>query len=117
MPPVDITVDLTAELLNQVKKAASALGHTVVSIQGEAGKISLVVKDPKNPSANQFSVVLDNDNKNKDSFDLQFLINNIKVINEDYKVEISQKLISKWSTPNIDIEYYIALEKTSTYGG
>ena len=51
---------------------------------------------------------------NTTSFNFDFLINNLKVVSDEYNVSLSSKLISKWE--GSDITYYIALEKTSNYG-
>ena len=42
-------------------------------------------------------------------------VNNLKVIDEDFHVAISSKLISQFTSTQSDIEYFIALEKSSTY--
>jgi hypothetical protein len=115
MPQSDLTVNITSELLTQVRKAAGVLGHSIVSLKGEDGTVTLSVVDPKNSSANTFSVVLDENNSQHGSFDLQFLINNLKVLPGDYEVNISSKLISHWKNETIPVQYYIALEKTSTF--
>jgi hypothetical protein len=115
MPQSDLTVNITSELLTQVRKAAGVLGHSIVSLKGEDGTVTLSVVDPKNSSANTFSVVLDENNSQHGSFDLQFLINNLKVLPGDYVVNISSKLISHWKNETIPVQYYIALEKTSTF--
>jgi hypothetical protein len=115
MPNADVTVEVTADSLNKIRKAGGALGHSVVSITGKDGVISLAVLDPKNPTANSFSIVIDDNNASKASFDLQFLISNLKVIAGNYVVEISSKLISHWKNQSVAVEYFIALEKTSTF--
>ena len=115
MPSADLVVHIGSDLLAQIRKAAGVLGHTIVSISGDAGAITLSVVDPKNSTANSFSVVLDDANDNKNNFDLQFLIANLKVIPGDYEVKISSKLISHWTNTSSPINYYIALEKTSSY--
>ena len=115
MPQSDLTVNITSELHSQVRKAAGVLGHSIVSLKGEDGTVTLSVVDPKNSSANTFSVVLDENNSQHGSFDLQFLINNLKVLPGDYVVNISSKLISHWKNENTPVQYYIALEKTSTF--
>ena len=115
MPAADVTVSIGSDLLGQIRKAAGVLGHTIVSIGGEDGVITLSVVDPKNATANTFSVVLDDANANISTFDLQFLIANLKVIPGDYQVNISSKLISHWTNNSAPINYYIALEKTSSY--
>lgn len=115
MPSPDLTVTISADVLTQVRKAASVLGHTIVSIQGDAGKVTLAVVDPKNSAANSFSIVIDDANSQTAKFDLQFLISNLKVVPGDYTVEISSKLISAWTNSASPVKYYIALEKSSTF--
>ena len=44
-------------------------------------------------------------------------INNLKLIGGDYKVDVSSRLISQFKNQDVDVTYYIALEKSSTYGG
>lgn len=115
MPPSDVEVTITEEILKQITKAASTFGNTVASIRNKNGNIVLSVIDPKNSSSNVYSITLEEKTDNEDSFDLQFLISNIKVIPGSYKVSISRKLISHWAHDTDPIEYYIALEKTSSY--
>ena len=43
-------------------------------------------------------------------------VGNLKVVNEDFEVSISSKLISQFKSKQSAIEYFIALEKSSTYG-
>lgn len=115
MPAADVSVTVTADQLSQVRKAAAVLGHSVVSIAGKDGAVSLSVTDNKNSSANTFDMVVDEDNDCKSEFDFQFLISNIRVINGDYSVDVSSKFISRWENTAAPIEYYIALEKSSTF--
>jgi len=116
MPDADVTVTITDEQLNQIRKAAGTLGHNIVSLSSSGESIILSIVDPKNSSANTFSITLDEKNESVlEEFDFQFLISNLKVINGDYTVKISSKLISQWINKTADVKYYIALEKTSTY--
>jgi len=43
-------------------------------------------------------------------------ISNLKLLDGDYDVQISSKLISKWINKSKPVTYYIALEKSSTFG-
>lgn len=115
MPSADLKVEISEDVLNQIRKAASVLGNTVASIKKENGSIVLSVVDPKNVTANTFSIVLQDTTDNTAEFDLQFLIGNLKVVPGNYDVAISSRLISHWAHTTDSIEYYIALEKTSTY--
>jgi hypothetical protein len=115
MPSADLAVTITGDILTQIRKAAGVLGHSIVSIQGKNGTVTLSVVDPKNSASNTFSVVIDESNDQTGSFDLQFLISNLKVILGDYEVKISSKLISHWKHVSADVNYHIALEKSSTF--
>lgn len=115
MPSSDLNVVITADMLTQVRKAAGVLGHSVLSICGDSGLVTLAVIDPKNSAANSFSVVIDDSNSQVSNFDLQFLIANLKVIPGDYDVKISAKRISHWTHKTIPVQYYIALEEASTF--
>jgi len=127
MPDCNFEFEFTAEQIGQIKKAASALGHPVlsVSIKEDNEKsetwVEAKVCDPNNPTANTFTLdIVSNMNFNGDvsermGNEYQFLISNLKLINgQNYKVQISNKLISSWKCPVA--EYWIALEKTSTIG-
>jgi hypothetical protein len=115
MPGADLTVTISSDILTQIRKAAGVLKHSIVSIQGDKGTVTLSVVDPKNSAANTFSVVIDESNPQTNSFDLQFLISNLKVIPGDYTVKISSKLISHWTHAAAPVNYYIALEKSSVF--
>lgn len=115
MPAADLTVSISGEILTQIRKAAGVLGHSIVTIQGNQGTVTLSVVDPKNSASNTFSVVIDESNSQVGSFDLQFLISNLKVIPGDYEVKISSKLISHWQHSSAPVNYYIALEKSSSF--
>ena len=115
MPSVDVTVSFSKAQLGQLRKAAAVLGQSVLSIVGNSGKITARISDPKNSSANSFELLLDSSNDNTDSFDFHILIANLKLLNGDYSVELSKRFISHWTHASAGVQYYIALEKTSTF--
>jgi hypothetical protein len=115
MPPIDVSFTLKKETLDNLRKASSTLGHKILSFEGTTGgKITAVILDPADASANSFSLTLDE--KSDSDFSFHFLISNLKLLEGDYKVEISKKLISHWVNTNNTIEYWLALEKTSKVG-
>ena len=120
MPSTDVTVKLTNDLLGKVRKAAGVLGHSVVALKGTrrtyttSGSLSLVVLDPKDTSANTYTVALAEKHTLDKDFSFEFLIDNLKVLSGDYTVAVSSKLISEWTHADFKVNYFIALEKTST---
>ena len=69
--------------------------------------------DTQNDSTDTFHVNL-NDSSDK-SFRFVFKIENLKMVPGDYDVEISSKGIARFSQNKL--QYWIATESSSTYGG
>lgn len=115
MPTADLTIKITSDVLTQLRKAGAALGNTIISITREGKKIVLSAINPKNVTANTFSITLDEETDSKADFDFQFSIANIKIIPGNYEVNISSKLISNWKNENDELEYFIALETASKF--
>ena len=115
MPDGDVKFTLDNDTLNRLKKAASALGHGEVSITGKNGVLSLSVVESQNSTSNAFSIDIDGDFGDA-AFNFIMSIANLKILPGDYNVNISSKLISQFSHKDLNVQYWIALEKTSTYG-
>lgn len=116
MPESEVKFTLDTDTLSKVKRAAAALGHDEISITPTTGAIRLSVVDTKDSTSNAFSIDVEGDYPEGVDFNFILNVGNLKVINEDFEVEISSKLISHFTSKQSAIEYYIALEKTSTYG-
>ena len=117
MPDCEFGIELSEDLLNQIKKASAVLGHSELVLSGDNGVVTASVLDEKDSTANTFSLEIDDDNECKNTFSFVININNLKLLAGDYFVSISSKLISNWSNTSRDgsINYFIALEKTSEF--
>jgi len=93
-------------------KAAAIYQLPDFCVVGEAGVVKLVVTDKKNDTSNDVSVIVA---ETENEFSFNFKVENIKIIPGTYEVSISKKLLSKFSSKNYDLNYYIALEPDSTY--
>lgn len=116
MPEAEVNFVIDTDTLNRIKKAAAVLGHAEVSITSSNGAVTLSVIDSKDSTSNAFSIDVEGDYPEGVDFNFVLNVNNIKVVNEDFAVSISSKLISRWKSQQSAIEYFIALEKSSTYG-
>jgi hypothetical protein len=114
MPPIDVTFTLTADTLAALRKATSLLGVSTISVEDAGSGIVVRVKDPKNSTANSYGTEVEGNN-NGHTFKFHFDISNFKILPGDYDVSISGKLISHFKNKTQPIEYWIALEKSSTY--
>lgn len=116
MPEADLKFELTADTLSKLKRAASALGHGEVSMTAQNGVLSLAVVDSQNSTSNAFSIDVPATSVPEVRFNFVMSIANLKIIAGDYDVGISSKLISEFKHKELDVTYWIALEKSSTFG-
>jgi len=117
MPSAEVQFEMSADNLNAMRKAAGVLGTTDVIIEGTTGsnQLELTVTDIGNPTSNSYKIEIDVDEENTSDFKLAFNINNFKFAGGDYQVDISSKLISKFTHKTEPLVYWVALEKTSNF--
>jgi len=115
MPEADVWFTLDQSTLNGLKKAVSIFGHGQMVIEPDDGAIRLSVSDPENKTSNTYSVVVDG-GYNNDTFNFVLNIVNLRMVSDDYQVKISSKLISEFTNSDETLKYWVALEKSSTYG-
>ena len=116
MPEADVKFTFDNDTLNKLKKAAATLGHNELSIKAKDGVLSLSVFEKQNATSNGFSIDIDGEFKQDAVFNFVIDISNLKLLPGDYDVEISSKLITQFKNKEIPLTYWIALEKSSTYG-
>ena len=114
LPSEDVTFDLDNQQLDKLLKAAAVYQLPDLSVVGEAGVVKLVVRDKKNDTSNDFSIIV---GETSSEFVFNFKVENIKIIPGTYEITVSQKLLAKFTNKNYELTYYIALEPDSTFGG
>ena len=115
MPEEDVWFNLDENTLSNLKRASGIFGHGQVVIEPSDGALKLSVIDPDNTTANTYSIVVEGGYK-KDNFKFILNIANLRMVSDDYKVKISNKLISQFTSEDSNLIYWIALEKSSKYG-
>ena len=113
LPSEDVSFELSTEKLDKLLKAATLYQLPDFSVVGENGVINLVVCDKKNETSNSFSITVGD---TEATFAFNFKVENIKILPGTYEVAVSQKLLSRFTSQNHDLTYYIALEPDSTFG-
>lgn len=115
MPSTEVSFMLDVDTLSKLKKAAATLGHEMLTITPSDGALELSVCDIENSTSNAFSI----DVAGQFEGDFRFVMNmnNLKLMMTDYDVTISKKLISNFISrdPNTPVQYWVALEKSSSY--
>ena len=109
---VDVCFEVSTEQLDKLLKAAAVYQLPDLSAVGENGVVKLVVRDKKNDTSNDFAIVVGETNS---EFSFNFKVENIKVLPGTYDVVVSQKLLSRFTSKNHDLTYFIALEPDSTF--
>ena len=113
MPSEEVSFELKIEKLLEMKKAAGVISSPDMVLQKLNGSSSLLAKDKKNDTANNYSSDIKTDGDGEYKF--FFKVENLKLFDGDYDVKISSKNISHFKNYKSNIEYWIALEPESTY--
>ena len=113
LPSEDVCFELSTEQLDKLLKAAAVYQLPDLCAVGENGVVKLLVRDKKNDTSNDFAIVVGETNS---EFSFNFKVENIKVLPGTYEVVVSRKLLSRFTSKNHDLTYYIALEPDSTFG-
>ena len=112
LPTVDVNFQLESASLEKLLKAAAVYQLPDLSVIGKDNEIRLVVRDKKNDTSNEYSIIVGETDK---EFVFNFKVENIKIIPGAYDVSISSKLLSEFTNTKYDLKYYIALEPDSTF--
>jgi len=113
MPSEEVSFELKIEKLLEMKKAAGVISSPDMVLQKLNGSSSLLAKDKKNDTANNYSSDIKTDGDGE--FEFYFKVENLKLLDGDYDVKISSKNISHFKNQKSSVEYWIALEPESTY--
>ena len=112
LPTEDVCFELSTAVLEKLLKAAAVYQVPDLSAIGENGVVKLVIRDKKNDTSHGHEEIVGETDKN---FVFNFKIENIRVLPGTYDVIVSQKLLSRFTSQNHDLTYYIALEPDSTF--
>ena len=108
----DVSFELSTSHLDKLLKAAAIYQLTDLAVVGGDGVVKIVVRDKKNDTSNDFSIVV---GETESTFSFNFKVENIKILPGTYDVVVSQKLLSRFTCRDYDLTYYIALEPDSTF--
>ena len=113
LPDESVAFELSTDQLDKLLKAAAIYQLPVLSVEGANGVVKVLVRDKKNETSNDYSVVV---GETESVFSFNFKVENIKILPGTYEVVCSQKNLSRFTSKNQDLVYYIALEPDSTFG-
>ena len=113
LPTEDVSFELSTDQLDKLLKAAAIYQLPDLSVEGGDGVVKVLVRDKKNETSNDYSVVV---GETDSTFSFNFKVENIKILPGTYDVVCCQKNISRFTSKNYDLTYFIALEPDSTFG-
>ena len=117
-PDPEVKFTLSQDALSQIMKASNVLGTPEIAVEGGPHPndvIRLKALDVNNDSTDTFKVVLEERSDNK--FRFVFKTENMKMLPGNYDVEISSKGISHFTMQGQKLQYWIATEASSSFGG
>jgi hypothetical protein len=112
LPSQDVCFQLEHSQYDKIKKAAAVYQLEDLSVIGEAGVIRFVVRDKRNATSNEYSILVGETDK---EFTFNFKVENLKIIPASYDVVLSSKLLSKFTNERYNLNYYIPMEPDSTF--
>ena len=113
LPTEDVSFELSTSHLDKLLKAAAIYQLTDLAVVGGDGVVKIVVRDKKNDTSNDFSIVV---GETESTFSFNFKVENIKILPGTYDVVVSRNLLSRFTCRDYDLTYYIALEPDSSFG-
>jgi hypothetical protein len=114
LPSEDVCFQLETGSLEKLVKAAAVYQLPDISAIGDAGVIRLVVRDKKNDTSNEYSIIV---GETDEQFTFNFKVENIsKIVSGAYNVVVSSKLLSQFTNTKHNLSYWIALEPDSSFG-
>ena len=114
MPETVVSFELNNDDFSELQKAASVLQLPDLCLRSSGNIIELVAMDKKDSTSNNYSVEVGTNNENED-FEFYFKVENLKLMPGDYDVEVTEKVVSKFTNQSTDLSYWIALESDSRY--
>jgi hypothetical protein len=114
LPSVEVSFTLQNVHLKKCKKVASALGEwaDTLAITGDGETIHLRVLDKKNSGSDKYSVAI---GETSDTFCFYVKLENLKLMEGSYEVEVSEKNLMELTSMDSDVTYFCACEPDSTY--
>ena len=113
LPSQDVCFQLESVQLQKLLKASSVYQLPDLAAVGDGENITLMVRDKKNDNSNEFALTVGKTDK---TFEFNFKIENIKLIPGSYDVVVSKSGLSKFTSKDRKLSYFIALEPDFKYG-
>jgi hypothetical protein len=109
MKDADVTFDLSQATLQKMLKLAAMNNLPNISVIGKGGELRLQTHEVKNDTSNFASIKIDE--YTGADFSVSFKTENLKLIPDDYEVQIKVGGFSSFTNKTKTLKYFIAMEK------
>lgn len=115
MPKAVVSFELKQSVFGELMKAASVMQLPDIFVRSDDdGNIIIGATDKTQSTSNAYRMEV---GKTEKAFNFKFKVENMKMMSGDYQVDITEKVVSKFTSKNSDLCYWIALESDSNYDG
>lgn len=114
-PSAEVKVTVNWDDIQRVIRAASVLQLGEIAFRGNGQSISIAAIDSKNPTADVFDVIIGETGETDANFEMVIKVENLKLMPKNYEVSLSSKGMAHFKADTI--QYWIAIEKNSKFGG
>lgn len=111
-PNPDYTFNLSAADLSKTLRAVNVMQLPEVAIQGDGKQVFLKGTNSKNSTSDAFSILVGDSDK---KFKMVLRVDNMKMINQDYVVDVAFSGITRFTAQNVI--YHIAIESNVSSAG
>lgn len=113
----EVSFNLSVDVVNWIFSVANVLKCPNIVIKGDAdGEIQVAATDVKGVIVDDANVVVDGEADSE--FSVAIKLENLKIIPQEYKVDISSAGVCKFTNKDGNLTYWIATEQSySTFGG
>lgn len=114
MPPVTVKTQISEGMFNELQRISSVLQLPDLSFQSDGTIIYAIVCDLKDPTSNSYKVELEG-NADGAEFELNFKMENIRLLAGDYEVSFAKNVAARFDNQNLNLTYWFAMEPNSRY--
>lgn len=114
MPPIAVKTRINEGLFNELYRISSVLQLPDLTFQSDGSTIYAIVHDIKDPTSNHYKIELEG-NADGAEFELNFKIDNVRVLSGDYEISIAKNMAAQFENENLNLKYWFAMEPSSRY--
>jgi len=111
-PAPDYSFNLTATDLAKTLRAVNVMQLPEIAIEGNGSEVSIKGVNSKNSTSDAFSILVGESDK---KFKMVLRVENLKMINQDYTVDVSFSGITRFTSPTV--VYHVAIESNLSSTG